>query len=140
MTIGISTTLRNSRLQLLLDAIDNGADEYSTAHLLIYSGDRPDTGEAIDEYDNILLVNFSLPFPSGTIFDGVLTFGTIDDSTGSNYGIARWARVNDEGDVFVADLSVTNESGNGDVKVNDTEIFEGGTIHCHSASITEGNI
>ena len=139
MTIGISTTLRNSRLQLLLDAIDNGADEYNSAHLLIYSGDRPATGEAIDEYDNILLVSFSLLFPCGSITGGILTFGALVDVLGLDDGTATWARITDEGDVFVADLSVTNEVGSGDVKINDTAIVVGGTVHCTAASITEGN-
>jgi len=139
MTIGISTTLRNSRLQLVLDAIDDGADEYSTASLLIYSGDRPATGEAIDEYDNILLVDFPLGFPSGTITDGILTFEEIADQIAIAYGIAEWARIVDMDGTFVADLLVTNEAGSGDVKINDTEVFEGGIVHCHTASITEGN-
>ena len=139
MTIGITTALRNDRLQLLLDDIDDGADEYSTASLLIYDGDRPATGEAIDEYDNDLLVTFDMPFPCGTISAGVLTFGAIADAIASAYGIATWGRMLNEAGDFVADLSVTNEVGNGDIKLNDTEIFAGGVIHCLVATITEGN-
>jgi hypothetical protein len=140
MAIGLLTAIRNSRLQLVVDAIDNGADEYSTALLRIYSGDRPVTGGALDEYDNELLVEFLLSFPCGVIDDGVLTFGAIEDQIALAYGIATWARIVDESETFVMDLLVTEEGGVGDVKINDTEIFVDGVVHCLVAIITEGNV
>lgn len=141
MTIGISTAMRNSRLQLILDAIDAESDEYASAHLLIYSGTKPATGEAIDEYDDpVLLADFLLPYPCGTITDGVLTFGTIEDVVGLENGIAAWARMTDADDAFVMDLTVTDYFGNGDVKVDNIEVFKDAVIHCTLATITEGNI
>jgi len=139
MAIGLSTGMRNSRLQPLVDAIDDGADEYSPALLRIYSGDRPVTGGALDEYDNELLVEFLLAFPCGVVSSGVLTFGTIEDQIALAYGIATWARIVDEAETFVMDLLVTEEDGVGDVKINDTEIFVDGVVHCHVSIITEGN-
>jgi len=137
--IGISTELRSDRLQLVLDAIDGESDEYSGAHLLIYSGDRVGTGEEIDEYENELLIDFELSYPSGTITDGVLTFAEISDVNSLEYGTASWARIVDAVDAFVIDLSVTSTLGNGDVKIDNLEVFAGVLVQCSLASITEGN-
>lgn len=137
--IGLSSTIRNDRLQIVLDAIDSGADEYDTALLWIFSGERPATGEAVDEYENELLVEFVLPFPCGTITDNVLTFDSVADSLGIIYGIASWARIVDSSGNFVMDLSVSDLSGNGDVKIDYLEIFEDNVVHCESITITEGN-
>jgi hypothetical protein len=136
--IGISTTMRNSRLQLILDAIDLGGDEYGAGILLIYSGTRPATGLPPDEYDAVL-VEFMLPFPCGVISDGVLTFGAVSDVLATASGVATWARLTDINDNFVADLSVTSLVGSGDVKIDSTDIVSGGVVHCNSAVITEGN-
>lgn len=136
--IGLSTAMRNSRLQLILDAIDAAGDEYGAGILSIYSSVRPPTGEALDEYD-IALVEFMLPYPCGTISNGVLTFGAIPDVLAIASGIAVWGRITDISNNFVADLSVTSLVGNGDVKIDDTDIVSGGVVHCNSAILTEGN-
>jgi hypothetical protein len=140
MTIGLSIAMRDERLQLILDAIDFGADEYDTAHLLIYSGERPVTGGVPDEYDNVLLVNFPLSYPCGTITDGVLEFNTIEDVNSLAYGAAVWARITDSSDTFVADLSVTSLTGGGDILIDGTEIFADTLVTCVVATITEGNV
>jgi hypothetical protein len=139
MTIGLDTTIRTNRLQTVLDAIDFEADEYDAAHLLIYSGTRPVTGEAIDEYENDLLVDFILPFPCGTITNNVLTFGTVADSLGLVEATASWARKIDSNGTFIADLSVTDTNGSGDIKINSLSIFVGVAVSFVSGTITEGN-
>ena len=142
MTIGLSTTLRSNRLQVFLETVDHASDEYDSAHLFIYSGDRPVTGGAVDEYDNTLLLDFLFPFPCGSISNGILTFGTIEDVYGLSAGVPSWARIVDADENFVADLSVTNLIGNGDVKLDSLtlEIFVGGLVKCTVATMTEGNI
>ena len=136
--IGITTAMRNSRLQLILDAIDLAGDEYGAGILFIYSGIRPATGMSPDEYDAIL-VEFMLPYPCGVINNGVLTFGEVLDVLATASGTATWGRLTDINENFIADLSVTSLLGNGDVKIDSTTIVEGGTVHCNSAIITEGN-
>jgi len=140
MTIGLSLDLRNDRLQIILDAIDNYGDEYEGGHLLIFGGDRPETGEEyLDEYDNDLLADFSLPWPCGSVSDGVLIFESMADTVGLLTGTASWARIVDALGNFVMDLSVTSTYGGGDVKINSLDIEVGLPIECTSASITEGN-
>jgi hypothetical protein len=138
MTIGLNSVLRDARLQIVLDAIDDGADEYSSQLLTIYDSDRPATGGAVDEYD-LALAEFLLPYPCGTITDGVLTFDTIADVVAIGTGSAKWARITDAGNSFVMDLSVSNLTGSGDVKLDSLSIELGNTVHCHSAILTEGN-
>jgi hypothetical protein len=137
MTIGIDVDLRTDRLQLILDAIDAESDEYSGAFLTIYSGVRPATGGSDAGCDP--LVEFVLPYPCGEVTDGVLTFDAISSVLAIDYGIATWARIEDTAENFIMDLSVTNEAGSGDVKIDDTEIFTGALISCTLATMTEGN-
>lgn len=141
MSIGFDTDLRNARALAIVAAIDAGADEYDSGHLLIYSGERPDTGYDIDEYDNELLVDFFLPFPCGTVSNGVLTFDAIEDVISLAEGVAAWARITDADGNFVMDMSVTDTEGSGDVKVDSTgaNITDDTTISCSVATITEGN-
>ncbi len=139
MTIGLLDTLRSDRLQLILDAIDATSDEYEGAHLLIYSGDRPTTGGAIDEYDNILLAKFALPFPCGTITNCVLTLGSVGNVVGLDNGNASWARITDAVGNFVMDLSVTVTGGGGDIIISSVSIVTDGIVKFLSGTITEGN-
>lgn len=140
MTIGIGIDLRNARLLLIQNAIDDGADEYNTGKLRIYSGTRPATGEAIDEYENTLLAEFVLSYPCGSITEGILTFNEIADVLALVSDTAVWGRIVDVSDVFVMDLSVTSLAGSGDIKMDSIEFSAGSTVHCLSGVITEGNI
>ena len=142
MSIGFDADLRNNRALVIVAAIDAGADEYASGHLLIYSGDRPATGGEVDEYDNELLVDFFLPFPCGTVSNGVLTFNAIEDAVAVASGTAVWARITDADDNFVMDLSVTETGGSGDVQVDSigAEITDEATICCTVATLTEGNV
>ncbi len=139
MTIGLSSSLRTARLELVRDGIDHGGDEYWAGHLIVYSGTRPDTGQPIDEYENIELLNIPLPYPCGTIDDNVLTFSPIDSVLGLSTGTASWARIVDADEEFVMDLSVSTESGNGEVKLSTLSIIEDAEIDILEASLTEGN-
>ena len=136
MTIGIGTSLRDSRLALIKDAIDAGSAE---SKLQIYSGSRPTTGEEVDEYTNSLLVEFELPYPCGTVSEGVLTFDSISGVSAIASGTAVWARLLDADEDFVADMSVSDMTGSGDVKIDSVELVIGDSISCTLATITEGN-
>jgi hypothetical protein len=139
MSIGLSSTIRNVRLQEILDAIDSGADEYDSAHLLLYSGDRPSTGEAIDEYENALLADFSLAFPCGTIVGAIFTFDDILSVVGLENGFVSWGRIVDCDGNFVMDLTATVSGGGGDIIVSALETFVGVAVNFISGVITEGN-
>lgn len=140
MAVGLAVSLRNSRLQAIIDAIDKEGDEYEGGSLTIYSGTRPSTGEELDEYDDaVVLIKFGFPFPCGTVAAAVLTFGSIPDAVAIATGTATWARVRDADENFVADMSVTDYLGDGDVRIDDVDIIKDGIVHCLTATISEGN-
>ena len=136
MTIGINADIRNSRLQLILDAIGDGADEYGAGKLQLYSGTRPATGGSIGAC--VLLAEYNFSNPCGTITSGVLTFDTLEDAMGIAAGNASWARIIDNDGDFVMDLSVGGLSGT-DVIMDSVVIEIGSPITCTLATITEGN-
>lgn len=138
MTIKLATAIRNSRADVIATAIDAGS---TGGMLTIYSGTRPATpGGAIDPFTNLVLgeLTFSDPCKS-SVDNGVLTFASIaQDASANNSGTATWARITNSDGGFVMDLDVTNNSGNGDIKLNSTDIIQGGPISIISASLTEG--
>jgi len=121
MTIKLATAVRNTRAQAIADAIDAGS---TGGWLRIYSGTRPATaGGSIDPFTNLVMgeLNFSKPCKS-SIDNGVLTFASIaQDASANNSGTATWARITNSDGGFCMDLDVTNNSGNGDIKLNSTD-------------------
>lgn len=137
MTLGMSTTLRNNRATQNLNAIDANA---SAGQILLYSGSRPATGAAITS--QLLLAQFTLPKPSGTVSGGVLTFNAISNTTGTAAATASgtdttWARILDGGGNFVMDASVGTSGA--DINLNAIHIVTGATVSISSGTITEGN-
>lgn len=132
MTIGLNSTLRNTRL----DAITTRAG--ASALLRIYSGTRPATGGAETTLLAQLTCNATFaPAASG----GVLTLNSIASQTSAaNTGTATWFRIQSSGGNHVLDGSVsTISAGTGDLQLDDTAIVAGGTVAVSSASFTEGN-
>lgn len=130
MTVGMSSSLRNSRL----DAITTAAG--GSALLRIYNGTRPATGGTATTLLAELTCNATFaPAASG----GTLTLNAISDDTSANAtGTATWARiVKSDGTTFVLDCSV-GTSGS-DINLNTTSIVSGATVSITSAVFTEGN-
>ena len=52
--------------------------------------------------------------------NGVLTFSAIaQDTAADNNGTATWARINNGDGGYVMDLDISNNSGSGDIKLNE---------------------
>lgn len=139
MSLGLSTDIRNARLQLLADALDVASNPGT---LKIYSGYHPGTGVAPYETNHLLAtLNFSLPsVGEGGIVNGVLTFASIAAGVGLETGTASWARAADGDDTFICDFkSVTVTGGGGDITLNTVTITNGSPVTVLSATITEGN-
>lgn len=131
---GLNETIRNSRLNVIRDAIDAGT---GAGTLSVFSGTRPSTGGT----ETTLLGTLTFSDPSAPdATGGVLTFNDItEDSSADESGTASWARVEDGDGTFVMDLSV-GESGSGaDLILNTTDIVAGGPIRVTSGTLTEGN-
>lgn len=135
MSLGLSTTVRNNRLQQLLNAIDLGG---AAATLSIYDSTRPATGASIG--GSTLLAALTLPYPCAmSPTGGVATLGTIPDGTGAATGTATWGRITDSNGTFVADLSITVTGGGGDIQTTSTNITTGAPVVITSIAFTEGN-
>lgn len=126
MALGLSTTLRNARL----DAITTAAG--SAAKFQIYDGTRPATGAAITS--QVKLAEFTLGTPfAAAASAGVLTLNLPANATGLAAGTATWGRIVTSGSVFVIDLTAGS-----DFTLNTTTISVGLTVQVTAASITEG--
>ena len=132
MAIAFATTLRNSRADLIDDAVNAGA---GAGLLRIYSGTRPATGGTA----TTLLAELTFSDPAfGTAASGVLTGSAITaDSSANATGTATWFRVVDSAGTFVIDGDV-GTSGS-DLNLNSTSISTGQNVSVTSFVITEGN-
>lgn len=134
MTMGLLEAHRNSRLQIVSDAIDGGA---GAGKLVIYDGTRPATGGAAT--NEVATLTFSDPCAL-SITGGVLTFNTITDDTSATGGTATWARCVTSADTFVCDLSVGATSSGEDIELNNVVIGAGTTVSVTGTpTITAGN-
>lgn len=129
MTVGMSTGLRNARL----DAITTTAG--ASALLRIYDGTRPATGAAATTKLAELTCNATFaPAASG----GVLTLNSIANGTALATGTATWARiVKSDGTTQVLDCSVGTSGA--DINLATVSIVTNATVSITSATITEGN-
>lgn len=130
MTVGMSTTLRNARL----DAITTAAG--ASALLRIYDGTRPATGGTATTLLAELTCNatFAPAASSGTLTLNAITA----DSSANATGTATWARiVKSDGTTHVLDCSVGTSGA--DINLNTTSIVSGASVAVTSAVFTEGN-
>lgn len=130
--LALATTVRNSMLNAIRDAIDVGA----TAGLLrVYDGVRPATGGTA----TTLLAELTFSKPSAAnAASGVLTFSAItSDSSANATGTATWCRIVDSTGTFVADGNVGTSGA--DYNLNTVSIVLGQTVSATSATITDGN-
>lgn len=130
MTVGMSSALRNSRL----DAITTAAG--ASALLRIYDGTRPATGGTATTLLAELTCNATFaPAASGA----TLTLNAITaDSSANATGTATWGRiVKSDGTTHVLDCSVGTSGA--DINLNTTSIVTGASVSVTSAVFTEGN-
>lgn len=120
MAVTYDTTLKNTRLTSVRDAINGGSIEIGT------------TGMA-----SILAV-LPLSATAGTVASGVLTFNAItSDTSADNTGTAAEARIKDSSAaVKVSGLTVGTSGAN--VNLNSTSITAGQQVSLSSGSITHG--
>ena len=128
MTLAITTTLRNTGLDAIDDAVNAGA---GAGLLRIYDGTRPASGGAA----TTLLAELTFSDPA---FGATLTASAItDDSSANATGTATWFRVVDSNANWVIDGDV-GTSGS-DLNLNSTSISSGQNVSVTSFVLTAGN-
>ena len=134
MALGYSTTLRNAQLNQITSTVG------SAGLLRIYQGTKPSTIGGSDASSTLLCQNtLGSPFAAAAA-SGVLTLGTITNTSAVATGTAQWARIQTSGGTQVIDMTVsTQAAGTGDLQLNDTSIVSGGTVAISAATITAGN-
>lgn len=131
MTLGLSTTLRNARLDAITTAVG------TSGLIKVYDGTRPSTGGTATTLLGTLTCSSAFaPAASG----GVLTANAIaQDSDADATSTATWARLTTSGGTFVLDMSVTATGGGGDLQLPTTSIVQHAAIQVSSCVLTEGN-
>lgn len=128
MANGLSTTLRNTRLDAITTAVGNAGK------LQIYDGTRPATGGTA--------TNKLAEFTLGSPFAAAASAGSLSPTLPSNVtalltGTATWYRITSSGGTFVLDGSVGTSGA--DLNLNSVAISSGATVSITGHTITEGN-
>lgn len=99
MAVGMSTTLRNNRMDEITAFAGNGA------LMRLYDGTRPATGAAITS--QVMLAEFTMGTPfAAAAASGGINITVPSPATGVAAGTCTWARiVQSNGTTFVMDLS-----------------------------------
>ena len=129
MALGMSTVLRNARLDAITTAIGNAGK------LKLYNGSQPTTGGAATTLLGTLVLGSP---PAPTSVSGTLTFTAIADVTAVASSTATWGRFTNAADTQVADCTV-GTSGTDVIIAGTSTITSGQTISVTAATITEGN-
>lgn len=137
MTLGLATTIRNNRLQQIIDGFDAAITPGKILLYTVGSG-RPATGAAIT--DQTLLGTITCSDPCGTIDAGVLTFAAFtEDSLADDTGAIFWARGVDGDGVFVMDMGCGLSGSGQELIFNTLSVQAGGVIQILSGALMEGN-
>ncbi len=136
MALTLSATIRDARLQALVDVLDGGS---GAGYIEFYDGVRPATGA--DVTTQTLLSTCVLAVPSGVVASQTLTFGTInDDVSAAGAGTASWARVYDADGGFQIDGDCGIAESGADFIFDDLAITVGALVRVTGGSIVDGNV
>ncbi len=137
MALGMSITLRNSRLDKIRDAIDGGG---SAGAVEIYTSPRPATGGVPTGATLLATLPFSKPSaPNASIGQAIYNAITPDASADAT-GTATWARLRDSAGSHVADCTVSTIGGGGEMQFANVAFQVGQQISLVNFVLTEGNV
>lgn len=132
--IKIRTASRNAMLAALIADLDLGS---GPSILEFYTGTLVAPGGSLGA--QVKLGTVTCSDPTATVDAGVATFGTItQDDMADNGGTAAWAMHKASDGTHINSYDVTDEAGNGIIKLNTVEIIAGGPIQVASFVITQG--
>lgn len=123
-----NTTVRNDRMTVVNNACPAGK-------LALYNGTKPAPGGAV----TTKLAEFNLANPAGVVSGGVLTFTDPANATVIADGQATWARITNSGGSWVADFTVSQVGGTGEIRLTEDNLTTGMALDVTSLTITEGN-
>lgn len=132
--VQFDTATRTAIGELWRDNLDAGT---GPAVMKIYAaGSTPALpGDALPG-DAVLLVTFTLDDPSGSVADGVLTFGTISPAVVAADGAALFGRFEDSDGVVRGQADCGGTGSGATVIFNDSVLVSGTTVNVTVASVT----
>lgn len=135
MILRLIPALRADIADLWISYFDAGS---GPATIEFYTGTIPTAlGDTLTT--QVKLGTLTCSDPSATQTAGVITFDTItQDSAADASGTAAWAYIKDSTGAIVNAVDVTDEEGNGVIKLNTTTVVEGGPIQISSLTFTVG--
>lgn len=84
----------------------------------------------------MLVATSTFTDPCGTIANAVLTLTVAADVLAVAEGFITWCRITDSADTFCIDMDVSDNSGNGFVKIDNQQVYIGGTVRVLAISLS----
>ena len=121
MSLILSTELKNARLQVLCDAIDNG-----NSKLVVYNVAQD------------VICELAFPNPcKADISNAVLTFNNLTESMVLLSSTATNAKVINDSDTVLFDLTIGNSDSAADIKLPSTALYQGSLLRLNGWTISE---
>lgn len=130
MALHFSSTIKNNRATQIVNAAGNGAK------LRLYTGPQPSPGGSITT--QVLVAEFTLGSPFGTVSNGVLTVNGLPSTVdAAASGEITWFRIVTSGGTWVMDG--TAGGAGTDLLVSSPTVVSGQPVRVLSYTITEAN-
>jgi hypothetical protein len=128
---GLSLTVRNARLQQIVDALDAGSGH---GKITLYTGTQPAIGATTSLTQQCAI---ELAKPCGVVDDAILTFTPDVEGQRTAEDTITWARFTDSDNTFVMDASVSVVDGDGEIWINNVNGYVGAFVQLVSGVMGE---
>jgi hypothetical protein len=134
MALSLSTIARTVAGQAIANLIDEGT-ENASGFIELRSGVKPTNADASATGDLLAVIRLSNP-AIGTFVNGrAYAITTNDPDNIDKSGVPTWFRLYNRAGYCVADGTVSDTNGNGDLKLTATDFRMGGTIDLSTLAI-----
>ena len=129
MILRRAAALKNLRAQAHVVALAGGT-------LLIYDGAMPATGGG-EITDQVLLAEFTLPDPAGTVSDGAFALAAVADVMAAHDGVATWVRMQTSDDSWLMDLDAGGAGSGAAIIIMPAQLYAGGIVRIERLRLIE---
>lgn len=132
MQVDFNSSIYQGVIQVIKNMIEAGD---ANGKLTFYTAPKPPPGDPITT--QFSLVAFVYGDPCCSVSNRTAQF-IVENSEvlATGEGDATWARATDSDGTFVIDLDVSDEAGDGAIKIDSIHLFPGGTVRLSSHSMT----
>ena len=124
----LSTPVKNARLQVLADLIDNSGG----GTLTLYTAPQPTTpDDTLNDQQALVAIPCAVPFAS-SISDGQMVLTPLAETMATTGGTPTWARLTNTDGAVLADLTVGT-----DITLGSDQIYPGILVRASAAGIAE---